>query len=303
MSASMNMVIDIFKGGEAAANAIAEALYKAEGKRNKSILVSDSRIEVSNSQFYEIWGEDYLSPTSSLYEGFAKAAPEAEWHAHSYRIFEGGGEGCEAMDDAYYKEHVLKYAVEGSFDSLSFDGLSELILDPWGDVENNISDLRDRDKEFFLDGRLKSQIGLNKLITDFIEENGGEVLDEMPEDAEDDVFVISDKKRSDAVKNARELGIPVLTGADFIALFIGYDEFEELAEEADKEFDSSTFSDEYGERLTFDAVKLVFDVSDGLTEEKFEELRERKIDAEFELSGDFLDLIGFCESDYVSIEI
>ena len=112
MSASMNMVIDIFKGGEAAANAIAEALYKAEGKRNKSILVSDSRIEVSNSQFYEIWGEDYLSPTSSLYEGFAKAAPEAEWHAHSYRIFEGGGEGCEAMDDAYYKEHVLKYAVE-----------------------------------------------------------------------------------------------------------------------------------------------------------------------------------------------
>ena len=303
MSADLNMEIIVSKGGEEAINAIVKALCKAEGNENGSIPVVNSTIRVDNGAFYNIWGEDYLSPDSTLYEKLAKAAPDAEWHAHSYRLYEGGGEGCEAEDDAYYKDHILKYSMQDSFDSLSFESLCELVLDPWGDVDGNIEDLRCRENQFFLDGRLNNQIVLNKLISDFIEEEGNKVLEEIPDEPIDDVFIISDKKCSDAVKKAKELGIPVLSTADFIAIFVGYNEFEERAEEADEEFDSSVFSEEYINYLTFDAVKLIFSVDEELTEEEFEILRNERNAAEMQLVGDRLGLCDNHKQDYVSIVI
>ena len=292
MSAYLEMTINVTKGGDEAISAIIMAICEQEGceysEDLRNLLTSGNEITVSNVEFLNIWGDNYLEPDSSLYEAIAKAIPEAEWNANSHRTYEGDGEGCEAEDSASYKDHLLSYSSLSSFDSITFETLCDTMLEPWGDIEENIEELRNRENKFYIDGTLRNQCGITKPIKSWILENNFEILDKLPETAEESVVVISDKKASETARIAKDIGIPVISSADFIVLFVGYYEFEEVTEAAELNFNSSTLYDNYKRHVTFDAVKLAFSVDASLTEIEFEELRKKSDYAEMELQGDAL---------------
>lgn len=305
MSASMNMDIMIVKGGEEAQEAIEKAICEIEGYNytNKIGVKTGGGITISlnNAQFNKVFGDDFLNPDASVYLELAKAMPSAEWFAHSYRVYEGGGEGCEAVDDAAFKDGILHYSRLGSFDSLSFDGLCDTMINPYGDIEDNMESLREEENSFYLAGRLK--YGLKKTIEDIADDRGYNLFEDMPEEAEDNFFVICDSRKSGKYEEAKRSGIPVLSSADFIVLFIGCDEYEDWAGDADVEFDSSEFSEDYQNHVTFDAVKLVFNVDDKFEESEFEELRKTPNDGEMVLQDDFLSTETYSEVDRITYKI
>ena len=286
MSATIELEIHISKGGEKAAELISETLFKAEDKQAGDRIWKKTKdgylIEVDNGDFRKIWGEDYLSPDSALYVTLAEAMPEAEWTAHSYRLYEGGGEGCEAVDDAEYKDGILHYSSLPYFDTVSFESLCENMLYPFDVLENKLEKLRSKNNKFYLNGDLEDT---EKIIRCFADDEDV-ILAELPDEPAQDVIVISNDNESLAVKKAKSLGMPVISADDYIVLFKGFEDFEDEAEDVGVDYDSSELESNYADNVTYDAVKLVFDMVDGFTEGVFESIRDDN--GTMEMQGDTL---------------
>lgn len=64
-------------------------------------------ITTTNSECYNIWGDDAWKPTADVYLLMAKAAPNVEFETSSSRQYEGGGLGAYSRDKSTYKNGRL----------------------------------------------------------------------------------------------------------------------------------------------------------------------------------------------------
>lgn len=302
MSADLRMNITVLKGGEEAVKAIVNKLIEIEGKEisewGRDHMVRGTQIEATNMDFHNIWGDDFLAPDPKVYVELAKAFPSAQWVANSYREYEV--DGSSATDQAAYDGKLLHFEVSPVYDEISFEGLCDYIA---SDCEPD--ELREPGKRFYIAGKLSFLDGLNDLMTDAVRYGEHHVVEDMPDVFEENLYVIcDDRSHPDAVK-AKSLKIPVISSADFVLLFYGAEEFEEVADEIGLEYSPDTFYDtEHMEYLTLDAVKLAYDVQDAVTEDCFEQLREEYMDAEFALiDGIVLTLVDSVENESQTIDI
>lgn len=255
MSASCDMTIN-FHGSDEEFEKLLNKMYEIEGTKpgaisipNWPFTVNDHTIIAYNGACRNIWGSNYLEPEVDMFLELAKVVPDAEFDVSSYRLYEGGGGGCETYIKVEYKNRRLEFKSQNYVDSMTLfdlcasmcvtDDYDTLVVVPSG-------------KTKLFESREEQQ--------DYLEEYGAEVKGTVNNKTD---FVICNNPDSTAktVTMAKALGVPVISEMQFVRMFGDIYEFD------DPEQMALIISD-----LTYEEFCEHFEVDETVTKERFEEL-------------------------------
>lgn len=242
MSASCEFVLE-FHGSDENFEKIIDKLYEIEGVSRQEfrtfplLTINNHQIIAYNGSCHNIWGEYYLQPDADLYLELAKLVPNDSFEVNSYRIYEGGGGGCETFLKVIYEDRKLTFKLLDCVDDISFPFI----------VNEMYAEYCGHDIRVAISGKSKIFDSVEEL-TDYIEDWDGIVTTTVTNKTE---YLICNNLNSNTakVRKAKELGIPIISEMKFIRMFCDVLDFE--YEQLTKVLSDITY-EEFCERLTVD---------------------------------------------------
>ena len=267
MSASCEFVLK-FNGSDADFEKLVDKLYEIEGQPHtansifKPFSIHEHTITAFNGFCHNIWGDYYLQPDADLYLELAKVVPDASFEVDSYRLYEGGGGGCETFLNVFYKDRKLTFKVLECVDDVSFPFIVNEMYAEYCGYDVNVA----------ISGKSKLFDSIEEL-TDYIESWDGIVTPTVTKKTE---YLICNNPNINTakVRKAKALGIPIISEMKFVRMFADVLDFED--DKLVKVLSDITY-EEFCERLTVD---------DTITSEVFSKMLQNPEDEGMILSTD-----------------
>lgn len=242
MSASCEFNLK-FQGTNDDFERLVDKLYEIEGKsRNNNLIfqlftIKGHEITAFNGSCHKIWGDYYLQPDADMYLELAKIVPNSVFEVDSYRLYEGGGGGCETFLKVIYKDKKLTFKCLPMVDDMSLPFIVNEMYAEYCGYDINVA----------ISGKSKLFDSVEEL-TEYIESWDGVVSPSVTKKTE---YLICNNPASNTKKvlKAKELGIPIISEMKFVRMFTDVLDFED--EKLLTALSDLTY-EEFCERLTVD---------------------------------------------------